>query len=62
MDFRKPGKDVASLEKYESLSKEEKSRGIFERIIPKNAENFKVYFKNKYGVWVHRMTKINKDI
>ena len=58
LDFRKSGKDVASLAKFEILSEEEKTTGAIERIVPRTAENFKVYFKNKYGVWVHRMAPI----
>lgn len=59
MDFRKAGDTHASLAKYEELTDEEKKSGVFARHIPENAENFKVYFKNKYGIWVHRMTKID---
>ena len=57
-DFRIAGDKVASLSKYEELTEEEKETGVFTRKIPEDAENFKVYFRNKYGVWVHRMTKI----
>ena len=42
----------------ERLNSIEKSTGVIERIVPNSAANFKVYFKNKYGVWVHRMTPI----
>ena len=59
MDFRIAGKVCASLAKYEELTDEEKQNGVIKRKIPANGENFKVYFKNKYGVWVHRMTKIS---
>ena len=58
MDFRIAGKGWASLAKYEELTDEEKKTGVFKRKIPDNGKNFKVYFKNKYGVWVHRMTAI----
>ena len=57
-DFRVDGFGCASLAKYEELTAEEKQSGKFSRPIPSDAENFKVYFKNKYGVWVHPMTKI----
>lgn len=57
-DFRVAGVGCASLAKYEELTDEEKQSGKFSRPIPSDAENFKVYFKNKYGVWVHPMTKI----
>lgn len=60
MDFRIEGNGYgwASLAKYEELTDEEKKTGVFKRKIPDNGKNFKVYFKNKYGVWVHRMTAI----
>ncbi len=60
MDFRIKGKVWASLAKYEELTDDEKKNGVITRIIPSNGENFKVYFKNKYGVWVHQMTPIEK--
>ena len=50
----------ASLSKVEELTDAEKRTGIITRSIPSDAGNFKVYFKNKYGVWVHRMTEIVK--
>lgn len=55
MDFRRDGKPGASLVKYEELTAEEKRTGVFTREIPENAKSFKVYFRNKYGVWVHQM-------
>ena len=58
MDFRVAGIGCASLEKYEELTDEEKQSGRFSRPIPSNGYNFKVYFKNPYGVWVHPMFKI----
>ncbi len=61
LDFRIHGKEWASLAKYEEITQEEKQSGIITRKIPDNGENFKVYFKNKYGVWVHRMTYIEKN-
>lgn len=60
MDFRIPGKVWASLAKYEEITEEERQSGIITRKIPHNGENFKVYFRNKYGVWVHQMTYIEK--
>ena len=60
MDFRIDGNGYgwASLAKYEELTDEEKKTGVFTRKIPDNGKNFKVYFRNKYGVWVHKMTAI----
>lgn len=60
MDFRIQGKGWASLAKFEELTDDEKKNGVITRTIPSNGENFKVYFKNKYGVWVHQMTPIEK--
>ena len=57
-DFRKDGNTVSALEKYEEISDEERRSGEMTRKIPDGAENFKVYFENSYGVWVHPMTKI----
>ena len=59
-DFRQAGTGCASLEKYEELTDEEKQSGIYTRPIPDGGENFKVYFENEYGVWVHPMIKIEK--
>ena len=59
-DFRQAGIGCASLEKYEELTDEEKQSGTYTRPIPNGGENFKVYFKNPYGVWTHPMIKIEK--
>ena len=63
MDFRGastryPDKRVGSLIRYERLTADEQKSGLFTRSIPDGAEAFKVYFKNKYGVWTHEMTRI----
>ena len=58
MDFRRAGSRIAPLVAYEKLSAEERETGVFSRPIPENAENFKVYYRNEYGVWTHLMTKI----
>lgn len=50
----------ASLSKVEELTDEEKRTGVITRSIPSDGGNFKVYFRNKYGVWVHPMTEIVK--
>jgi len=51
---------AGTMSKLEELTEEEKETGIFTREIPCDAENFKVYFRNKYGVWTHTMIKIQK--
>jgi len=48
----------APLSRIEELSKEEKRNGRYTRDIPMDAGYFKLYFKNKYGVWTHRMIEI----
>ena len=58
LDFRLPGDKVAGIVSYEVLSEEERKTGVIIREIPKGAENFKVHFRNPYGVWSHRMIKI----
>ncbi len=57
-DFRQAGDGCAALEKFEELTEEEKQTGCFTRPIPGNAENFKVYWQNPYGVWTHPMESI----
>ena len=46
------------LVKMEELTEEEKRTGVFTREIHPEARNFKVYFKNKYGIWTHVMIKL----
>ena len=58
MDFRRKGSRIAPLVSYENLTENEKKSGRFSREIPENAENFKVYYRNAYGVWTHPMKKI----
>ena len=50
--------NCAALAKVEELTDEEKRTGVITRAIPDDGANFKVYFRNKYGVWVHPMTEI----
>jgi hypothetical protein len=57
-DFREEGDEVASLSGYEKLTDDEIKSGCFSRKIPFDGKNFKVYYKNKYGIWTHKMTKI----
>lgn len=69
MDFREKPKTgsqpgqyydprCASLSKLEELTEEEKKAGVIVREIPEDAENFKIYFENKYGIWTHTMIKL----
>ena len=58
LDFRLAGERVAGISKFEVLTAEEIKSGVITRRIPDDAENFKVYFKNPYGVWSHRMIRI----
>ena len=58
LDFRKKGIDIAPLSKYEPLTDDEKQSGVFTREIPNDAMNYKVYFKNAYGIWTYPMKAI----
>ena len=58
LDYRVRGEAVASLDSVFDLTDDEKASGCITRPLTAEGENFKVYFKNKYGVWVHPMTKI----
>lgn len=59
MDFRgqvAPNYQWGSLVEIQELTDEEKKSGIIERKIPLDeAKGFKIYFKNKYGIWTHKM-------
>ena len=58
MDFRLRGDKVSGIASFEVLSDDERREGIIVRKIPKGAENYKIHFRNPYGVWSHRMIKI----
>ena len=57
-DFRGEGKEEAALVKFEELSEEERRAYRFTREIPDGAKHFKVYYRNAYGIWTHRITRI----
>ena len=61
MDYRQKGVGSASLEKYEVITEEERRSGVIRRPLVPNGENFKVYFKNPYGIWTHKMIHIPKE-
>ena len=42
----------------DDMSDEDKRNGRYTAKIPDDAENFKVYFENRYGIWTQPMTKI----
>lgn len=58
LDFRMKGECVSGIANFEILTEEEKKTGVITRTIPKEAENYKVHFRNAYGVWSHRMIPI----
>ena len=58
MDFRLPGEGRVSLVSVEPLTEEERMTGRIVRFIPKDAGNFKLYFRNKYGIWSTGLIKI----
>jgi hypothetical protein len=58
MDFRetKHTKAISSaLAKVIEVTESEKKEGCITRSVPKDAYSYKLYFKNKYGVWTHPM-------
>lgn len=58
MDFRElreKGVAVSSLSKIIEVTEEERIRGKITRRIPEDAGSYKLYFRNKYGVWTHTM-------
>jgi hypothetical protein len=64
MDFRVnggKGATCAALAKYEVLTEEEKKSGMITREIPADGKNFKVYYKNPYGIWTHRMISLDEE-
>ena len=61
VDFRMKGIEVSGIAGFASLTEEEKNTGVITRVIPKDAENYKVYFENAYGVWTHRMISIYEE-
>ena len=63
VDFRidgGKGATCAPLTTYEALTEEEKQSGVITRKIPADAKNFKIYYKNPYGIWTHRMTALDE--
>lgn len=57
-DFRIAGTGWSSLAAWTRLTDEERAAGRFTRKIPEDGKNYKLSFKNKYGIWVHPMTAI----
>lgn len=56
MDFRGKLNFVwGSLAKIEELTDEEKTSGNITRKIPEDGVAFKIYYKNKYGIYTHQM-------
>ena len=60
MDFREknPGCTYSSLCEIIEVTPEEKAKRTITRKIPDIAGSYKLYFKNKYGVWTHNMITI----
>ncbi len=58
LDFREAGTLCAPLAKVEELTEQEKQSGEFSRKIPADAKNFKVVFKNPFGIWTHKMLEL----
>ena len=60
-EFRQKGTKVAGLEKMITLTDEEKESGIIVEELTKNSHTFKVTFQNKYGMWTHKIIKIDRN-
>lgn len=58
LDFRLAGVGCASLAAWSDFTDGERASGCATREIPADAENYKVNFKNEYGMWMHPITKI----
>ena len=58
MDFRVPGERYRPLHSIVELTEEEKKTGVIVREIPEGAGNYKISFKNKYGIWTVTMITI----
>lgn len=58
MDFRAPGEGRVGCISVENLTEEERASGKFTRPIPEGAGNFKVFFRNPYGIWTSGLIKI----
>ena len=60
LDFREAGAGGtwSPLAAWTRLTDEERAAGCFTRKIPEDGKNYKLSFRNSYGIWVHPMTKI----
>ena len=61
LDFRMKGEGWSSLAEWVRFTEEDKKAGCITRKIPKDGENYKVSFRNAYGIWVHPMIPINAN-
>ena len=60
MEFRVVGSGpMSGILEHFMLTDEEKATGVATRKIPESAGYFKVYFRNKYGIWVNPRFKID---
>ena len=60
LDFRTKGEGWSSLAEWIRFTEEEKRAGAITRRIHPEGDNFKVSFRNAYGIWVHQMTHIER--
>jgi len=51
MDMRGPGERTGALLKVCHLTDEERKSGVFSREVPEGMGNFKIYFRNPFGIW-----------
>lgn len=59
-DFRTKGTGWSSLAEWHRFTDDERKAGCMTRKIHPEGENFKVSFRNPYGIWVHPMTHIDR--
>ena len=62
MEFRSSGVGVAQLHTMIELAEAEKESGVITRKIPEGAANYKISFKNKYGIWTHTMINVSRTM
>jgi hypothetical protein len=58
MEFRSAGSATAGLSAMIELTEEECRTGVFSRKIPDSSFNYKISFRNRYGIWTHKMISI----
>ena len=58
MEFRSAGTVIAGLSAMIELTEEECRTGVFSRKIPASSFTYKISFRNRYGIWTHKIISI----